>query len=153
MWLFSNTGFSLSLKNARLGPFLTPLNLHLIETLMSLKICNIYTPANFPPQTLWGGRYTVFMLSVHPCVRLCVHPRCWFFPNTLKTHQYSSISADTLISIRCTYIRESKGQEPILLELLPFVNFFLNAVKSLCAHYLFNQWLEFDQTSTDTSSG
>ena len=30
---------------------------------------------------------------------------------------------------------------------------FLNAVKSLCAQYLFNQWLEFDQTSTDTSSG
>ena len=29
----------------------------------------------------------------------------------------------------------------------------VNAVKSLCAHYLFKQWLEFDQTSTDTSSG
>ena len=29
----------------------------------------------------------------------------------------------------------------------------VNAVKSLCAQYLFNQWLEFDQTSTDTSSG
>ena len=29
----------------------------------------------------------------------------------------------------------------------------VNAVKSLCAHYLFNQWLKFDQTSTDTSSG
>ena len=29
---------------------------------------------------------------------------------------------------------------------------YLNAVKSLCAHLL-NQWLEFDQTSTDTSSG
>ena len=29
----------------------------------------------------------------------------------------------------------------------------VNAVKSLCAHYLFNQWLEFDQISTDTSSG
>ena len=28
----------------------------------------------------------------------------------------------------------------------------VNAVKSLCAHYLFNQWMEFDQTSTDTSS-
>ena len=27
----------------------------------------------------------------------------------------------------------------------------VNAVKSLCAHYLFNQLLEFDQTSTDTS--
>ena len=25
--------------------------------------------------------------------------------------------------------------------------------KSLCAHYLLNQWLEFDQTSTDTSVG
>ena len=25
--------------------------------------------------------------------------------------------------------------------------------KSLCAHYLLNQWLEFDQTSTDTSIG
>ena len=23
----------------------------------------------------------------------------------------------------------------------------------MCAHYLFNQWLEFDQISTDTSSG
>ena len=61
---------------------------------------------------------------------------------------------DILISIRCTYIRESKDKEPILLELLPFVKF-LNAVKSLCAHYmyLFNQWMEFDQTSTGTSSG
>ena len=29
----------------------------------------------------------------------------------------------------------------------------VNEVKSLCAQYLFNQWLEFDQTSTDTSSG
>ena len=29
----------------------------------------------------------------------------------------------------------------------------VNAIKSLYAHYLFNQWLEFDQTSTDTSSG
>ena len=58
----------------------------------------------------------------------------------------------TYISIRCTYIRNSKGWGPIILELLPFVKF-LNAVKSLCAHYLFNQWLEFDQTSTDTSSG
>ena len=28
---------------------------------------------------------------------------------------------------------------------------FLNAVKSLCTHYLFNQWLEFDQTSTVSS--
>ena len=44
-------------------------------------------------------------------------------------------------------MRESKGLGPFLLELLPFVKNFLNAVKSLCAHYLFNQWLEFDQTS------
>ena len=29
----------------------------------------------------------------------------------------------------------------------------MSFVKSLCAHYLFNQWMEFDQTSTDTSSG
>ena len=29
----------------------------------------------------------------------------------------------------------------------------VNAVKRLCAHYLFNQWMEFDQTSTDTYSG
>ena len=29
----------------------------------------------------------------------------------------------------------------------------VNAVKGLCAHYLFNQWMEFNQTSTDTSSG
>ena len=28
----------------------------------------------------------------------------------------------------------------------------MSLVKSLCAHYLFNQWLKFDQTSTDTSS-
>ena len=25
--------------------------------------------------------------------------------------------------------------------------------KRLCAHYLLNKWLEFDQTSTDTSIG
>ena len=50
------------------------------------------------------------------------------------------------------YIRESKGKGPILLELFSFVKCFPNAVKSLCAHYLVNQWLEFDQTSTDTSS-
>ena len=30
---------------------------------------------------------------------------------------------------------------------------FLNAVKSLYAHYLFNQWPEFDQTSTDKLLG
>ena len=30
---------------------------------------------------------------------------------------------------------------------------FLNAVKSLCAHHLFNQRPEFDQTSTDTLLG
>ena len=44
------------------------------------------------------------------------------------------------------------GKGPILLKLLPFVKF-LNAVESLCAHCLFNQWPEFDQTSTDTSLG
>ena len=33
----------------------------------------------------------------------------------------------------------------MLLELLLFVKF-LNAVKSLCAHYFFNEWLDFDQT-------
>ena len=26
----------------------------------------------------------------------------------------------------------------------------MSLVKSLCAHYLYNQWLKFDQTSTDT---
>ena len=40
-----------------------------------------------------------------------------------------------------------------MLELLSFVKVFLNSVKSLCAHDLFNQWLEFDQTSTNASSG
>ena len=50
---------------------------------------------------------------------------------------FSSIYADTLISIRCTYIRKCKGRGPILSDLLPFVKIF-NAVKSLCAHYLFN---------------
>ena len=29
----------------------------------------------------------------------------------------------------------------------------LNAVKNFCAYYLFNQWPEFDQTSTDTALG
>ena len=29
----------------------------------------------------------------------------------------------------------------------------MSHVKSLCAHYLYNQWLEFDKTSTDTLSG
>ena len=47
------------------------------------------------------------------------------------TDGYSSVSADTLTSIRCTYMTESKGLGPILLELLPFEFFFLNAVKSL----------------------
>ena len=46
----------------------------------------------------------------------------------------------------------SENTAIFLLELLPFVKF-LNAVKSLCAHYLFNQWPEFDQTSTDKSLG
>ena len=88
-----------------------------------------------PPQTLFVVGHTIFTLSVHP----------WHFGFFLiswkRSDGYSSISTDTLISVR-----------PILLELLPFVKF-LNAVKSLCAHYLFNQWLEFDQTSTDTSLG
>ena len=38
-----------------------------------------------------------------------------------------------------------------LVEILPKSSFFSMSVKSFCANYLFNQWLEFDQTSTDTS--
>ena len=59
---------------------------------------------------------------------------------------------DTLISIRCIYIEKVRARGPIILELLPFVKIFLNAVKSLSAYYLFNQCLEFDQTSTDTGT-
>ena len=106
-----------------------------------------YTPRKL---CLWWGILFSRCPSVHPCVCL------WhfgFFPISWKRSDgYSSISADTLISIRCTYIRISKGRRPILLESLPFVKF-LNAVKSLCAHYLFNQRPEFDQTSIDTSLG
>ena len=73
----------------------------------------------YPLQTLVVVGYTVFMLSVHPLV----HP--WHFGFFLiswkRSDGYPSISADSLISIRYTYI-------------LPFVKF-LNAVKSLCAHY------------------
>ena len=42
---------------------------------------------------------------------------------------------------------------PILLELLPFEKCLNAAKKTLCAHNLFNQWLEFDQTKTGTSLG
>ena len=127
---------------------------------------------------MFVGGYTVFTLSIClsdcPCVRLCVRLQCWFFPNILKTQRWIFINFCRHIDIKEVYlIRECKGWGPILLGLLPFVKFFLNAVKSLCAHYLFNQWLdlktslvkclcahylfnqwlEFDQISTDTSSG
>ena len=92
---------------------------------------------------------------VRPSVRPCVRPRHFgfFLISWKRSDGYSSISADTLVSIRCTYIRESNGQGPILFELLPFVIVFFNAVKRFCIHYLFNQRLEFDQTCTDSSSG
>ena len=98
--------------------------------------------------TVCGG-VTIFTLSVRPWVRP------WhFFPLIYwkRSDGYLSVSADTLISIRCTFIRQSKGYGPILSKLLPFVKF-LNAIKSLCAQHLFNQWLEFDQTSIDASLG
>ena len=104
----------------------------------------------YPLQTcLWWG----ILFSCCP-FRLGVCP--WHFGFFLISWKcsdgYSSISADTLISVRYTYIRKCKGQGLILLELLPFVKFH-NAVESLFAHCLFNQWLEFDQTSTDRSLG
>ena len=104
-----------------------------------------------------GGAYTVVTLSihlsVHPSIRASVSVSIrntgFFLISWKGSDGYLSVSADTLISIRWTYIRETKGQGPNLLELLPFVKNFLNAVKSLCAL----QWLEFYQTSTDTLSG
>ena len=75
---------------------------------------------------LWGRGYTVFTLSVH----LSIRDAGFFLISRKCSDGYSSISAGTLISIRCTYIRESKSQGPIFLVLLPFVKFFLNAEKS-----------------------
>ena len=95
-----------------------------------------YTPANF----VCGGVYC-FTLSIRPSVRPSVRPcvRPWHFGFFLiswkRSNWYSSISADTLILIRCTYIRKSKGYGPILLQLPPFVNF-LNAVL-VCVHTIF----------------
>ena len=64
-----------------------------------------YTPANF----VCDGVYCFHV--VRPSVRTCVRP--WHFGFFLISWKlsdgYSSISADTLISIRCTYIRKSKG--------------------------------------------
>ena len=64
-----------------------------------------------PPQTLFVVGYTVFTLSVHPSVRPYVCP--WHFGFFLipwkRSEGYSSISTDTLISIRCTYIRKRIG--------------------------------------------
>ena len=109
----------------------------------------IIPPTNFGS---WGILFSRCP-SVRLSVRVSVRDTLVFSLISWKhSDGYSSISADTLISIRCTYITKSKGWGPILLELLPFVKF-LNPVKSLCAHYHFNQWPEFDQTSTDTSLG
>ena len=95
--------------------------------------------------------FYIFTLSVRPSVCPSV-TLCFFFLISWKCSDgYSSISADTLILIRYTYIRNSKGKGPILLKLLPFVKF-LNAIKSLCAYYLFNQWLEFDIIRTGERS-
>ena len=64
----------------------------------------IFIPPH-PPET-----FIPILFSRCPCVRLCVSPRRWFFLISWKRSDgYSSISADTLISVRCTYIRESKG--------------------------------------------
>ena len=86
----------------------------------------------YPTQTLLVGEgvgvygFHIVRPFVRPCIR---QRRCFFLISWKRSDKYSSISADTLISIRCTYIRQSKGQGPILLELSPFVNFFLNAEK------------------------
>ena len=67
------------------------------------RLNSLYTP----PQTLFVVGYTVFT-SVRPC--MCLSVTLWFFPNILKTQWWIFIiSADTLISIRCTYIWKSKG--------------------------------------------
>ena len=57
-----------------------------------------------------GGVYCSHV--VRPSV--CPSATLSFFPNILKT---DNVSAVTLISIRCTYTRESKGYGPILLEI------------------------------------
>ena len=82
-----------------------------------------------PPQTFFVVGYTVFTLSVHVSVRDTLF---FFLISRKRSDGHSSNSSNSLISIRCTYIRKSKGAGPILLESLPFVKF-LNAVK-VCVH-------------------
>ena len=68
----------------------------------------IITPANF----VFGGVYCFHV--VLPFVQPSVH--LWHFVFCLISWKhrdgYSSVSADTLISIRYTYIRKSEGQGP-----------------------------------------
>ena len=77
-----------------------------------------YTPANF----VCGG-YTVFTLSVRPCVRPSVRPSVTFcFLNILKSHCWIFIKPCKHVYI-CktnTLDKKGRGQGLILLELFPF---------------------------------
>ena len=78
---------------------------------------------------------------------------CTLFSNILKKKQWIFTSLCRHNDISKVYLHNKKVRTRglILLELLSFVKF-LNAAKiSFYAQYLFNQWLEFDQTNVDMS--
>ena len=80
------------------------------------QVC--YFPVFIPPQTLFGwglevgGRvycFHVVCAFVRPSVLVSVRDAVFFLISWKCIDGYLAISADTLMSVRCTYIRESKG--------------------------------------------
>ena len=71
------------------------------------------TPANFVCICVCvcggGGAYCFHVSSVFLSVRVSACDAGFFLISWKCSDGYSSLSADTLISITCTYIRESKG--------------------------------------------
>ena len=112
-----------------------------ITSIKQKSIHIIIPPANF----LCGGVYCFHV--VRPSVTL------WFFPNILKTQWWIFINFRKHFDINKVHLHKKKeglGANSLRVIALCKISY---AVKSLCAHYLFNQWLEFDQTSIDTSLG
>ena len=98
-------------------------------------ICLLY-----PPQTVFVGGYTVFMLSDRPTNRVSV---TFCFLNILKNHRWNFIKF-------CKHIHmykinaTNKGKGPILLELFPFV--ILIGFCIVFSQYLKESLMEFHQT-------
>ena len=72
-----------------------------------LQYSEVISPANFVCGEGVGGVYCFHI--VRPSILVSVSDAGFFLISWKRSDGYSSVSADTLISVRCTYIRESKG--------------------------------------------